>query len=185
MKNLAFDGKFKDDGYRVCIIDNLNKSNEVQYWKVEFLKIRPLKNEYHQTKDFLSIAKNYVTKQLTEEFDINKSEQIDILNRSLDYFKSNDNFDKNDFENQVFQEPKVIESFRKYDTNYRQNHEIDLEDSFEISAQAVKKQSRIFKSILKLDKNFHVYIHGNRELIEQGVESDGRKFYKIYFEEEH
>jgi hypothetical protein len=57
-------------------------------------------------------------------------------------------------------------------------------DSFEISTQAVKKQARIFKSVLKLDKNFHIYIHGNRDMIEQGVEKDGRKYYKIYFENE-
>jgi len=48
----------------------------------------------------------------------------------------------------------------------------------------VKKQARIFKTVLKLDKNFRIYIHGNRELIEQGVEKDGRKYYKIYFEQE-
>jgi hypothetical protein len=33
-------------------------------------------------------------------------------------------------------------------------------------------------------KNFHIYIHGNNELIRQGVDSDGRKYYKIYFETE-
>jgi len=38
--------------------------------------------------------------------------------------------------------------------------------------------------VLKLDKNFHIYIHGDRNLIEQGEEPDGRKFYKIYYEEE-
>jgi hypothetical protein len=58
-------------------------------------------------------------------------------------------------------------------------------DSFSISTAAVKKQARVFKSVLKLDKNFHIYIHGNRDLIEQGMEPDGRKFYKIYFREEH
>jgi len=59
-----------------------------------------------------------------------------------------------------------------------------MTDNFEISAQAVKKQSKIFKSVLKLDKNFHIYIHGDKELIEKGVEKDGRKFYKIYYKEE-
>ena len=59
-----------------------------------------------------------------------------------------------------------------------------MKDEFDISNQAVKKQSKFFKSILKLDKNFHVYIHGNKDMIERGVESDGRKFYKIYFEKE-
>jgi hypothetical protein len=48
----------------------------------------------------------------------------------------------------------------------------------------VKKQAKIYKSILKLDKNFHIYIHGNREMITKGTDPDGRKFYKIYFENE-
>lgn len=69
-------------------------------------------------------------------------------------------------------------------SNYREENEIELTDNFDISPHAVKKQARAFKSVLKLDKNFHIYIHGNRELIEQGVEKDGRKFYKIYFKEE-
>jgi hypothetical protein len=48
----------------------------------------------------------------------------------------------------------------------------------------VKKQARVFKNILKLDKNFDIYIHGNRELIEKGIDENGRKYYKIYYEEE-
>jgi hypothetical protein len=48
----------------------------------------------------------------------------------------------------------------------------------------VKKQSRVFKSVLKLDRNFHIYIHGDKDLIERGVEKDGRKYYKIYYREE-
>jgi len=61
---------------------------------------------------------------------------------------------------------------------------MEVSDNFDISKQAVKKQARVFKSVLKLDKNFHIYIHGNRDLIEQGVDNNGRKFYKIYYEEE-
>ena len=38
--------------------------------------------------------------------------------------------------------------------------------------------------VIKLDKNFHFYVHGSRELIEQGVDEEGRKFYKIYYKEE-
>jgi hypothetical protein len=107
-----------------------------------------------------------------------------LLNRSVNYFKKHDTFEKEEFETEVFANENVIESFRKFDQHYRQEHEVELSDSFEISAQAVKKQARIFKSILKLDKNFHIYIHGNRELIEQGTDENGRKFYKIYYETE-
>ena len=132
----------------------------------------------------MNIAKNFVTKQLNEEFEVTKADQIDYLNRSVDYFKTNDTFDKQEFEKQVFADDNVIESFRTFDEAYRKNNEMVLMDSFDISAQAVKKQAKVFKSVLKLDKNFHIYIHGNRNLIEQGVEEDGRKFYKIYFKEE-
>lgn len=49
--------------------------------------------------------------------------------------------------------------------------------------QDVKKQNRSFKSVIRLDKNFHIYIHGDRNLIEQGEDKKG-KFYKIYYENE-
>jgi hypothetical protein len=173
-----------ESGYVLTAIDSTNKANEAQYWKDSFLEIVQLNNEFYQTNQFLGIAKQFVTKQLGEDFEVSKADQIDLLNRSVNYFKKHDTFEKDEFETEVFANENVIESFRKFDQNYRQEHEVDLSDSFEISAQAVKKQARIFKSILKLDKNFHIYIHGNRELIEQGTDENGRKFYKIYYETE-
>jgi hypothetical protein len=175
----------ESEGYRVLVIDNLNKSNEAQYWKDDFLQVKPVKNEYHQTSGFMNIAKNFVTKQLTEEFEVSKADQIDLLNRSVDYFKKHDTFDKEEFAGEVFIDEQVVASFKKYDQTYREENDLELSDNFEISTQAVKKQARIFKSVLKLDKNFHIYIHGDRNLIEQGVDEDGRKFYKIYFKEEN
>jgi hypothetical protein len=47
----------------------------------------------------------------------------------------------------------------------------------------VKKQSRGFKSIIKLYKNFHIYGHGDRKMIEQGSDEKG-KYYRLYFDEE-
>jgi hypothetical protein len=58
-------------------------------------------------------------------------------------------------------------------------------ESFEISTPAVKRQARVFKSVIKLDRNFHIYVHGDRELIERGYdEAMGKHFYKIYFDQE-
>ena len=174
----------KENGYLVSIVDNTNRNNEAQYWKDDFLGVLTLKNEFHQTTEFLGIAKKFVTHQLKEDFDVTKADQIDLLNRSVDYFKTNEKFEKDDFENSVFHDQELIESFKRFDHSYRNDNDVELSDSFEISSQAVKKQARAFKSVLKLDKNFHIYIHGDRELIKQGVESDGRKFYKIYYNEE-
>ena len=173
----------QENGFKVCSIDRA-RSSEAQFWKDDFLMLKPLADAYHQTKNFLNIAKNYVSKQFAEEFEVTKTDQIDLLNKSVEFFKNNESFDKKKFEKEVFQDVSVIKSFRNYDESYREVHNLDIEDEFEISSHAVKKQSRIFKSVLKLDKNFHIYIHGDKDLIEHGVEKDGRKFYKIYYKEE-
>lgn len=173
-----------ENGYIVSVVDNTNKNTEAQYWKDDFLSVQPKRNEYHQTNQFLGIAKQFVTKKLTEDFEVSKADQIDLLNRSVEYFKNHETFEKTDFEKKVFQDNNIIDSFRNFDEGYRRDNEIDISNNFDISTQAVKKQARAFKSVLKLDKNFHIYIHGDKELIEQGVEKDGRKYYKIYYKDE-
>lgn len=174
----------KENGYVLSIVDNTNKANEAQYWKDDFLSVFILNNEFHQTNQFLGIAKQFVTQQLDAEFEVTKADKIDFLNRSVDYFKKHDQFDRNEFEAEVFHHSNIIESFQQFDNSFRREHDVELSDNFLISEQAVKKQARVFKSVLKLDKNFHIYIHGNRELIEQGIDENGRKFYKIYYEQE-
>ncbi|MBW7941032.1 MAG: nucleoid-associated protein [Candidatus Kuenenia stuttgartiensis] len=180
---LIFDTE-KETGYRICVIDKSNRSNDARYWFDFFLNVKPLKTNFLQTNQFLGIAKQFVTKQLDEEFELNKADKIDFLNRSVDYFKTHDQFEKEEFEAEVFQDSGIIDSFQKFDQNYRKENEVQLSDNFVISDQAVKKQARAFKSVLKLDKNFHIYIHGDRNLIQQGTDENGRKFYKIFYENE-
>lgn len=172
----------KTKGYAVNVVDIT--SGEAQYWKEQFLKINPIGDNYDHTKTFMSIAKEFVTKQLNQEHEVTKAEQIDYLNKSVDYFKSNSHFDEMEFTQHVFENPSVIDSFDKFKTEYVQEKKIDFNPDFEISSQAVKKQAKAFKRVLKLDKNFDIYIHGDKELIEKGVEPDGRKYYKIYYKEE-
>ncbi len=174
---------FTDMTYTVFIIDN--NSKETDYWQNEFIKVALRNDNINSTSQFLSMAKTFVTEQYPAEFESNKTDQIELLNRSVSYFKEHENFNKKEFEREVLQDKGIIKSFRDFDTDYQDRNQIELADEFEISAYAVKKQARLFKSVLKLDKNFHIYIHGNREMIEQGVEKDGRKYYKIYYKEEN
>ncbi|RYZ52491.1 MAG: nucleoid-associated protein [Sphingobacteriales bacterium] len=172
-------------GYRVMVIDKTNKGGEAQFWKDNFLKVRAASDDYHATADYLSMYKEYVVDQVPGEFEVTRVEQIDLLNKSVNYFKKNEQFSRQQFEEEVLQIPEVIESFRKYEQQYTGERDLRFEDEFDISGQAVKKQSRIFKSVLKLDKNFHVYIHGDKDLIEKGYDAAmGMNYYKIYFEEE-
>lgn len=171
------------EGYSVFAYENNNADTD--YWRNDFLDIRPKENNYFQTKNFLNICKDYVTEKLPNEFEITKADQINLLNKSMDFFKNNKEFQSNKFINEVFEEPEIKKSFKKFKNEFQQSDELKLPDEFNISSEAVKKQNRNYKSVLKLDKNFHVYIHGNNDLIEKGYDAKLKKnYYKIYFDEE-
>jgi hypothetical protein len=173
---------FTDEPYTLFIIDN--SSADTDYWQNAFIKHKPKNDFVNNTNDVMGIARNFITEEIPQIYQVTKADQIDFMNRSVAYFKTHETFDKKEFEQEVFHHDDLIKSFQKFDKNYREENDLEIEDSFEISQQSVKKQARVFKSVLKLDKNFHIYIHGNREMIEQGVDNQGRKYYKIYYEEE-
>lgn len=174
-----------ESGYRVCSIDKSTRGADAQFWKDDFLGIVSCADNYHFTHNFLSVTKAFVTTELPESFEVSRADQIDLLNKSVAYFKENERFNEQEFAQHLFADQEVIDSFTKFKNTMASEAELDLKGSFDISTQAVAKQARVFKSVLKLDKNFHIYIHGNRELIERGEDHDGRKYYKIYYTEEH
>jgi len=174
----------EEQGYDVMIFDNQNRGEEAQYWKETFLGLTAQQNEFHHTSHFLTLTRQFITEQLETELKIPKTEQVELLNRSIDYFKSKESFDIEEFQNEVFTNDELIGSFRNFGSRYIESSDFDIASSFDISPEAVKKQSRVFKSVVKLDKNFHIYIHGRTDLIEKGVDMDGRKFYKIYYQDE-
>lgn len=173
------------DGFVVLNIDKQSNGIDAQYWKDDFLELKPKNDNYHFTKNLLTITKDYISTRLENEFEVSKTGKIDLLNKSVEYFKTNDNFNIKEFEENVFDDPAIIKSFQKFGSEYIEYNSIEIADSFEISRPAVKKQARIFKSILKLDKNFHIYIHGNNDLIEKGYDEKKKmNYYKVYFREE-
>jgi hypothetical protein len=173
-----------DEEYTVCVTDSASKAPEDQYWKDSFLKITTCADDYHNTRNFMNVCKNFVTDKLAEDFEVTKSDKIGFLNKSVEYFKQNEKFSEAEFTREVFEDKNMIRSFREYKDAYQEENNLEIEEDFEISAPAVKKQAKVFKSVLKLDKNFHIYIHGPQDYIEKGTENDGRKFYKIYYSEE-
>lgn len=173
-----------DNGFSLLIRDHASKQLEAQYWIDDFLGVRPMSNDYNLTKQYLSLTKDFVVNTATEDFMMSPPDKIDILNKTMDYFKGNETFDKDDFTKSIFPNEKMQSAFLEFDSIHEELHSHSNTDSFDISQRAVKSQSNIYKSVLKLDKNFHVYIHGDRSMIERGIDPDGRKYYKIYYENE-
>lgn len=173
----------KENGYTVAVVDNTNKGIEAQYWMDDFLHIRPRKDEYFNTQNVLSLCKNFIKNELPQHFDMSKADQADFINKSVTFFKEREAFDMSEFANEVIGQKDIIEHFNSFKSDYQKEREIEIADKFSISESAVKKGTRNLKSIIKLDKNFHIYVHGNSNMIEQGVDEKG-KFYKVYYQEE-
>ena len=173
---------FNQDNTIVCTTDK--NRIDTQYWIEDFLSVRPKQNEYYNTKNMLTATRVFVTKEMPQVFSgVSKADQADILNKSVNFFKDNNTFDINEFTNDVMPEPELKEEFNDFLSLYSEREGVELVDHFDISTPAVKKQARVFKNVIKLDKNFHIYIHGDRKLIEQGEDEKG-KYYKVYFKEE-
>jgi len=174
----------EENGYLLASVDN-SKGEEFGIWNDEFLQVTQLQNEYFDTENTLHLCKSYVMDKLPEEFEVSKVDQVDLLNNTMKFFKETDKFELNEFADKVLAQEELKQSFEDYKKRFEEVYEIDVNDHFEISKNAVKKQARFFKSIIKLDKNFHIYVHGNRKMIEQGIDEEGKKYYKLYYDSEN
>jgi len=174
-----------ETGYVLKVLDNTNKQNEALYWIDDFLAAKKIENDYFNTATFLQICKNFSENILTEKNNVQKNEQLGFMNKSYEYFKENDYFDEVDFKKTVIANPEIIESFDMFKQNYEESYEIEPKTEFDISQEAVKKSKKFVRSVIKLDKNFHIYVHSKPEYIEKGFDSNRKlNFYKVFFEKE-
>jgi hypothetical protein len=179
---LIFDTE-AEDGYKLCIIDKSNNS-EARFWMEDFLQVAPRTDDYFNTKNYIQLTKSFVKDRMQPLYETDKVDEVEVMNRSQNFFTATENFDETTYADQVFQRKEMASDFLEYRRDYEQEKGVELNDRFDISQDAVKNQSRVFKSVLKLDKNFHIYIHGDRNLIQKGVDEQGRKFYKVFYERE-
>lgn len=174
-----------ENGYKICALDHANRTKDAQFWKEKFLNLKSRSDDYHHTKHYIQATKAFVTERLRPLYDMDKTQEAEILNRSLSVLINEEIINIQNYDETIFKDPNVINEFQLFKLDFQQENNLELSDQFKVSAYAVKNQSKVFKSVLKLDKNFHIYIHGNRDMIEKGTDQNGRKFYKIYYEEEN
>jgi hypothetical protein len=170
-----------DTGYSVLLVDHTNKE-DAQYWKERFLNVKPQEDTFYHTKNYLQMCKSFATEAFPEA---DRIDQMSLVQESAKFFKEEDLFDKARFEEKVLQEPEIINAFEDYKENYQEQNDIRIYDEFDINSEAVKKLKRVFKSVIKLDKNFHIYVHGNRNYIRKGYDEENQmSFYQLFFNQE-
>ncbi|HUX55202.1 MAG TPA: nucleoid-associated protein [Williamwhitmania sp.] len=175
----------QEDGFKIMVVDSTNKSNDALYWKEAFLRVTPRSDSFYQTKNYLNLCKDFAREVFSPQNEVEKTDQLLLLNRTEEFFTKAENFDEKVFQEVVLEQPEVVEAFNDYKHAYAEMNQVVFEPKFEISTEATKKAKKFFKSVIKLDKRFHVYVHGGHEFMEKGSDPDkGMHFYKLYFENE-
>ncbi len=177
----------KEKGYKVSMIDNTNRTPEISlYWQEDFLNLIPREDSFFHTKHFIESAKGFCEEILTPENNVPKTQQMAMLNKSISFFKDKDHFTMDDFKREVISQPEIQKEFNDYQKNYREENGLNAEvEEFDVSQTAFKQNKKYLRGVIKLDNNFHVYVHGQHERIEKGFDEEkGLTFYKLYFENE-
>lgn len=166
----------------VLILDSDTKESE--FWTHQFINAKPASAAANFTSEIISSTKEFVTKRMPEEFVVSKVDQVDLMKRSMDYFNETDQFSQAEFEDAVLIDPAVIDSYRSHKNEFANESGVSVPESFSMVNSVAKKQAGSYKGVIKLDRNFHIYVHGDRSLIERGTDADGRNYYKLYFDSE-
>ncbi|MCU0360781.1 MAG: nucleoid-associated protein [Bacteroidia bacterium] len=173
----------KKNGYKLSVVDNNKGGAECAlYWEEDFLNATLKTGAYYYTKTFMDASRGFCEEVLTEENNVSKDDQRMMLNKSTAYFKEKDNFQLQDFEKEVLVQPELVQAFKDYRQGYNQRLDLTAIDDFEVSPTAVKKFQKYMRSVVKLDKNFHIYIHSRHDFVEKGFDEEkGMKYYKLYY----
>lgn len=176
----------QNQGYKISIVDTNNRIADCAfYWVEDFLNTKLKENAYFHTSNFIETCKGFCEEVLTEENNVAKQDQMMLLNKSTSFFKEKEKFNIQDFEREVLPQPELQEAFRDYRKTYNDKMDLTAIDDFEISPTAVKKNQKFMRSVVKLDKNFHIYVHGRHDYVEKGYDDEkGLKFYKLYYSNE-
>lgn len=154
------------------------KKDDVVYWQERFLKVKVQDEAYEKT----NLALQEMRKHILKEENYTNTEKLGLLNKTLDYFRNEEAFQVDDYIETVFEKPEeetrenIVNTVKPYETI--------------ISEMAIEKAEKNYKRKIKLDENIEIIVNVRdieevEQLIKVGQDEDtGRKFYKIYFDEE-
>lgn len=170
-----------DSSYFIKAIDN-TKGEDV-YWIDSFLELKIIENNYFNTENFFKICRDFNENVLASNENVKNQERVAFLKNSLAFFETNQTFDEEKFNKEVIGNEEIANDFNDFKQRYRKQFEVEAPSSFDIDETAVKKSKKYLRSVIKLDKNFHIYVHSRPEFLKKGYDQEkGKSYYQVFFD---
>ena len=175
------------EGRVVLSVDTNNY--DAQYWIKNFLNIKFADDNNQHTKNYIEMCKDFSEEIIKEDFGI--QEKNSFLARTVDFFKTNEQVNINDFKEGIFEEDEAQKTkFDEYKKQFETLNDVLIRNQFAVSEVVLKKQKQKIKTEIKLDTNIIIKLDidapdASNEYLEKGYDEEKKmKFYKVYFNEE-
>src|SRR5690606_34368073 len=118
---------------------------DTRYWLENFLNVDIFHDENFNTKKYLKFIQDFAKDVVLPAED--KKEEVVFSNKALNYFARNDEFQEQNFINEVIDNPDLQAEFKNYKADQAPKYSIEDLSSFSISNTAVNDARKKFKSI--------------------------------------
>lgn len=176
----------KEEGYKVLSIDS--NRYDTRYWLEHFLSVSAFEDENFITKKYLKFCKNFAKDVVFPAED--KKEEVLFMNRSVNYFAKNDQFEEGNFLNEVMENPDLIPEFKNYKVDKGAKYSIEDVTSFPIANAAVSDARKSIRSVINLDTHIQIKLdfvnsESADKFVEKGWDEERQMYYYlVYFNKE-
>jgi hypothetical protein len=162
------------------------QSPQPGFWSAELFPFVHKADDAFHSKEFFKLCKSFSEDVLLKEQHKSREEQIGFLADSLSYTKEKQEVSFDEFRTEVLKEPSLIDAFDQYREDYSDRKQWNPPDKFAVSSAVQNQAGKFIRSVIKLDKNFHIYVHGSKERIEKGFDDEKKlNYYTLWFDAEN
>src|SRR5690606_39092402 len=176
----------KEEGYKILTVDS--NRYDARYWLEHFLSVDAFEDENYMTKKYLKFVQDFAKDVVLPAED--KKEEVMFMNRSVNYFAKNDEFQEDAFIHEVIDNPDIQMEFKNYKADRGEKYSIEDVSTFPIANNAVSDVRKKIKNVINLDTNVQIKLdfinpESAEKYIEKGWDEEKQMYYYlVYFNKE-
>ena len=177
----------KEEGYKILTIDS--NRYDAKYWLEHFLSVDAFQDENFMTKKYLKFCQEFAKEVVFPAED--KKQEVMFMNRAVNHFAKNDEFEETAFLNDVMDNPDLIPEFKSYKADRGEKYSIEDVTSFPIANAAVTDARKSIKNVINLDTNIQIKLdfinpESAEKFVEKGWDEEKQMYYYlVYFNKEN